>query len=128
MSAKWMNRRLLLTSFCAIALAMPALGQHTDGTDTTHGSGKGRGAGGSGGQRGKPEDPHSGEDDHGDDHGGDDDHGDADDHGDDHGDGDDHASGGKGKGPKYKGGSNADSFTAGHGRSLEDKVLKVPDF
>lgn len=103
MDTNWMNRRLVLTSLCAIAFAAAGFAQHTDGADTiTHGSNKGKGRGVGGAQHGRPEDPHGGEDDHGDDHG------DAD----DHGDGDDHASGGKGKGPKYKGGRNDDDGDA----------------
>lgn len=113
-------------SLFAVAISRPSLAQHTDDGESDHGfsrGGSGGGAGGNnGGQHGRPEDRHSGEDDHGDDHG--EDH--TDDQTDDHGS--DHASGGKGKGPKYKGGRDTVSVGVGHGRSLEDRVLKSPSF
>ena len=126
MSANWMNRRLLLTSLCAIATATPGIAQHTDEADTTHGSDqvKGRGAGGA--MHGRPEDAHSGEDDHGDDQtsndGHDTDHTSDEDHDSDHG------SGGKGKGPKYKGGRSVVHLSGGRGHSLEDRVLRTQPF
>lgn len=132
MDTNWMNRRLVLTSLCAIAIAAPGFAQQSDGVDTTHGSDKGKGKGRGGAQGGRPEDSHGGEDDHGDDHADDsggDDHGDDSGHasgGDDHGDDSDHASGKKGKGPKYRGGRVAVGVS--HGRSLEDRVLKTPSF
>lgn len=117
-----LDRRLFVVGVLALALTRSAQAQHTEGTDTAHASGEGGrgGSGGhsSGGQRGRPENPHSGEDDHTDDH--------TDDHGDDHGD--DHASGKKGKGPRYKGGRETVSVGVSHGRSLEDRVLKIEPF
>ena len=121
------NRRSLLTSLLAMALATPTLAQHTEPSATSHSSGVGGAGGHGGGQFGRPVDRQS-DDGHGDDHG--DDHT-SDDHGDD--DSDDHASGGKGKrgkgGPQYGGRRDAvASARGGRGRSLEDKVLKKPSF
>lgn len=113
------NRRLMLTSLLALVLARPLVAQHSDEGETAHESGQGRRGGGQGG---RPDDPHSGEDDHGDDHAGDD----GEEHVDDHGD--DHASGGKGKGPRYRGGRQTASISVTHGSSLEERVLKSPSF
>lgn len=118
-----MNRRLMVTSLLALVLARPLFAQHSDEGETTHESGQGRRGGGQGG---RPDDPHSGEDDHGDDHAGDDSEEHVDDHEDDHGE--DHASGGKGKGPRYRGGRETVSVGVTHGSSLEDRVLKSPSF
>lgn len=126
MSFEALDRRLFLGGVLAIVLARSGFAQHADDEEGGHSTGGGRGAGGHGGaQRGRPEDPHSGEDDHGDDHG--DDHTD-DEHTDDHGE--DHASGSKGKGGAYFRGGRDVSGAAGvgRGRSLEDRVLKSPDF
>lgn len=126
MPSDTLDRRLFVAGLLAFALTSVAQAQHTDETHTDHASGGGGrgGSGGhsSGGQRGRPTDPHGEDDEHSDDHG--DDHGDE--HEDDHGD--DHASGKKGKGPRYKGGRETVSVGVSHGRSLEDRVLKVPSF
>lgn len=120
-----MDRRLFLTGLVAIAFATPGFAQHSDAGDTEHSSAKGKGRGAAGGQHGRPADGgHSGED--GDDHG--DDHTSDEGHDTDEGHDSDHASGGKGKGPKYRGGRESVSFGVGHGRSLEDRVLKTPSF
>jgi len=125
MDCDCINRRLLITGLLACVTAGPGLAQHTDQVEGGHasgGGGSGRGGQG-GGQHGRPADRHTGEDDHTDDHT--DDH--ADDHDDDHGD--DHASGGKGRGgPKYRGGKTTAVSGFGRGRSLEDRVLKLPAF
>ncbi|WP_294609256.1 hypothetical protein [Roseovarius sp.] len=121
MPENWMNRRLVLTSLCALVVAGPVAAQHEDGTATDHGADTGHASGAGGAQHGRPADAHnSGEDDHGDDHG--------DDHTSDEGDHSDHESGGKGKGPKYRGGRDTVTVGVGHGRSLEERVLKVPAF
>jgi hypothetical protein len=124
MPLQQLDRRDLLLGLLAIGLTTPALAQHSTSDGTTHGTGGGRGGQG-GGQHGRPADRHA-DDDHGDDHG--DDHDDDGHTSDDHGD--DHASGsqGGGKGPYYRGGRDAVSSATGHGRSLEDKVLKRPSF
>ncbi|MCD1625703.1 hypothetical protein K7H22_06800 [Seohaeicola saemankumensis] len=114
-----MNRRLMLTSLLALVLARPLFAQHSDEGETTHESGQGRRGGGQGG---RPDDAHSGEDDHGDDHAGDDGEENEDDHG------EDHASGGRGKGPRYRGGRETASVGVSQSSSLEDRVLKSPSF
>ena len=116
MSTKWIMRSLLIASTSYFTLPALSIAQHTDtsGGHDSHASDSGGGH--SGGQHGRPTDRHDGGDDHGDDH----------DHDDDHGD--DHGSGGKGKGPKYRGGREALTVGAGRGHSLEDRVLKTPDF
>lgn len=120
MDCDLMNRRLVIGGLMAFVAASPVLAQHSDHTESDHASGGGGGRGGAGGgQHGRPADRHSGEDGHTDDHG--------DDHGADHGD--DHASGGKGRGgPKYRGGRTTAVSGFGRGRSLEDRVLKLPAF
>lgn len=111
--------------FC-LGAAVPALSQQTGGTTAVatatdgggHGAGRGRGAGGAGG--GHTDDGgHTGDDGHTDDggHTGDDGHTE-----------DGHDGGHQGNGPQYHGGRNVAVSGVGHGRSVEDRVLRAEPF
>lgn len=137
MSIDPMNRRLVLASFFAFVCSAPSLTQAAEEGGHSPGQGRGGNGGGShsGGQHGRPEGGHSSDEEH--DHTtgetGDDEHdhttGGPDDEEHDHTTGEDHGTEGKGKGSKkFQGGETTAVSGFGRGRSLEDRVLKFPDF
>lgn len=126
------NRRAFLTSaFALVSWSGAGLAQDVILSESG-GSGKPPHAGAGGGQtgapHGPPEDHHDQEEGHEDEHTDDhtDDHEDG--HGEDGAEGDehesDHATGGKGKGPRYRGGRDGTVAGVSHARSLEDRVLR----
>lgn len=113
-----------------IALVTPATlvmaqDSHSGATIASEGgAGHDRGAG-RGGHSGNSGDTHGGDEDHSTDDGHETDHGTDHVSGEDHDS--DHASGGKGKGPKYKGGRD-NLMPSARGHSLEDRVLRIGAF